>query len=415
MTLKALLKRTQQTLSAGLALAIVVHAALTQLRGLTEERKTLKPLTSQFVKRQPRLTKPLELKKRPQPKRRQVQRKTVAVKARIRRAQDGVRFEPAKALGNLATPAAGIGRIEGFASSHFEPASVSSAMEGTKETEQKIDMSLELLDIEALDTGQYHALVVCDPQDKRGIKGFCRLSLVYSSQFFWPPRKPGTGWTGCVGIGLRRLAMAMNDLTDIKTEVLGRVTLTDKALLKAPWVLFSPNKVFQLSAAQRCALGEYLLAGGFVFADGQDHPSLQPQEWKAAFRSLRVAIVESLKECGAIATIQTLPNTHAIYHCYFDFGGPPAACDLIHHHNYPDQAHVVGSAEGIEVEGRLLTFITGKGYGEGWTIMGPGGVFPTSFKAFDDTPAFRFGVNTIVFALTQEGSITHRLMESVGY
>jgi hypothetical protein len=31
----------------------------------------------------------------------------------------------------------------------------------------------------------------------------------------------------------------------------------------------------------------------------------------------------------------------------------------------------------------------------------------------DNTRQLQFGVNLIVFALTQEGSITHRLMESV--
>jgi hypothetical protein len=82
---------------------------------------------------------------------------------------------------------------------------------------------------------------------------------------------------------------------------------------------------------------------------------------------------------------------------------------VIHKHNSPQEAHVVGYAEGIEVDGRLLAFATGKGYAEGWSIMGAGG----RLANWDGGPTFRFGVNTIVFALTQEGSITHRLMESV--
>jgi hypothetical protein len=34
---------------------------------------------------------------------------------------------------------------------------------------------------------------------------------------------------------------------------------------------------------------------------------------------------------------------------------------------------------------------------------------------WDPKGPFQFAVNTIVLALTQEGSITHRLMESVRY
>ena len=66
--LSSLLKRTRRTLCAGLGFALVAHAALTQLGGITAEVKAAKPLTTRFVKRLPRLTKPLELKKRPRPR-----------------------------------------------------------------------------------------------------------------------------------------------------------------------------------------------------------------------------------------------------------------------------------------------------------------------------------------------------------
>ena len=36
-------------------------------------------------------------------------------------------------------------------------------IEGTKEVEQKVDMSLELLDVDALDTGKYHSYGICRP------------------------------------------------------------------------------------------------------------------------------------------------------------------------------------------------------------------------------------------------------------
>ena len=70
--LGSLLKRTQHALWPGLVFTLAIHFALSQLRGMQEQQKTAKPLTTHFVKRQPRLTKPLELKKRPQPRRRQI-------------------------------------------------------------------------------------------------------------------------------------------------------------------------------------------------------------------------------------------------------------------------------------------------------------------------------------------------------
>ena len=81
LSLSGLFRRSRRVLFAGLWVALVVHGSLTRITASRENKKAAKPLTTQFVKRQPRLTKPLELKKRPQPKRRRIQRTMVAVKA----------------------------------------------------------------------------------------------------------------------------------------------------------------------------------------------------------------------------------------------------------------------------------------------------------------------------------------------
>ena len=100
--LRSLLRR--RTVAIGLAVSVALHSALTSLRVLKAEEQTARPLTTQFVKRQPRLTKPLELKKRPQPKRRRVERTMVAVKARADRREVSSRIRPAGVLGSLARP-----------------------------------------------------------------------------------------------------------------------------------------------------------------------------------------------------------------------------------------------------------------------------------------------------------------------
>ena len=63
----------------------------------------------------------------------------------------------------LAKPQASIGRLTTFAATEMEPEVAAQAVESTKETKNVVDMSLEMMDISALDTGQYQAMVIQDP------------------------------------------------------------------------------------------------------------------------------------------------------------------------------------------------------------------------------------------------------------
>ena len=200
----------------------------------------------------------------------------------------------------------------------------------------------------------------------------------------------------------------MNGATDVKAQVLGRLAMNDEGLFKVPWVLFRPTQPFLLTPTQRHNLGKYLLGGGFVFGDGHSH--FRPFA-NAAFRSLHNALLESLEECGVKTSIDKLPTVHPLYHCYFDFSGPPGGCDIIHKWEHRQEVVVVGYVEGIELGGGLLALVTGKEYAHGWAVMGPGGFGPYTERY--PTPSFRFGVNTIIPSLTQEGSITHQLMGTV--
>ena len=48
-----------------------------------------------------------------------------------------------------------------------------------------------------------------------------------------------------------------------------------------------------------------------------------------------------------------------------------------------------------------------------WAQWGPNGGGLDAYEYLDPTRCFQFGVNTIMYALTREGSITHRVMDSV--
>ena len=54
------------------------------------------------------------------------------------------------------------------------------ALEGTRQGADEIDLSLELMDVQTLDTGRHRAMVVVDPKDRHNLKGFLYLSSVYS-------------------------------------------------------------------------------------------------------------------------------------------------------------------------------------------------------------------------------------------
>ena len=89
LALRSLLRRARGVLYAGLGLAVVAHLSLALIGRAAEQQRAAKPLTTHFVKRVPRLTKPLELKKRPRPKRRMLRRQMVSVKARVERQRPG--------------------------------------------------------------------------------------------------------------------------------------------------------------------------------------------------------------------------------------------------------------------------------------------------------------------------------------
>ena len=398
----SLLMRTRKALCIGLAMALAAHGGLSQLHGVTRERKTAKPLTTHFVKRRPRLTKPLELKKRPRPKRREMQRETISVKARARREQASAQMVASHVLSSLARPYVQLGRFVRFGVTTTEPQTLSQLMEGAKEGEDRIDMFLEMMDIEALDTGQYHALVVQDPYDRKSIRGFLHLAVVYSPSMY-PPKYPEfEDWIAPVIV---QLAEAMDKYTDVRTDMLGRLSLSSAEILKAPWLYFMAFWPFRLTDTELDNLGRYMLSGGLVFADSRPYEVNAPL-WMGGSLSIQSSLVRALALHDLQAEFEVLPNSHPLYHCYFDFDGPPIAAGW---GRATPESTRFPYLEALAPRGRVLALLSKRGYYQPWAAWR--GVM--SSHNLDNTRQLQFGVNTIIFALTQEGSITHRLMESV--
>ena len=65
---------------------------------------------------------------------------------------------------------------------------------------------------------------------------------------------------------------------------------------------------------------------------------------------------------------------------------------------------------GVELDGRLAVVLSYQSLGYGWENT-PNRFTTTEYR--DNSRLLQFGINTIVFALTQEGSITNRVMQTV--
>jgi len=412
LALRSLLKRAREPLWLGLGLAVAAHGVLSQLSAQSQRHKAAKPLTTQFVKRQPRLTKPLEMKKRPQPRQRRLRRTTVAVKAEADRQQGVGVFVPAQVLYALARPHVRLGRAATFDAAVFDPRSVAQVIEGGKEPKSIMDMSLEMLDIGDLDIGNYHALVIQDAGDKRSIRGFCHLAIAKLRDAF--PEAGDYSFERHALPGFLRLSIIMNTDTDIKTDVLGRVNLDDADLFKVPWLFLNARRSFRLTDAELRNLGGYMMRGGFVFSDGVG--VLRATNWSPGLVALYRSLMDALKTQGVEAALEVLPDTHPVFHCYFDFDGPPIGGDGAFVHGSSDVYRIVPYLEGVQVDGRLLATFSRKDYSHAWTYWGPDNFLGYGdWKTWDPIQPLRFGANTIIFALTQEGSITNRLMDSVSY
>jgi hypothetical protein len=122
---------------------------------------------------------------------------------------------------------------------------------------------------------------------------------------------------------------------------------------------------------------------------------------------------DALATVGRRAKFRRLPNDHPIFHTFFDFDGPPRALlggPGIGGDNSGEGRNNVDYLMGLEIDERLACIITYQNIGTAWENLG----YRNDKSLYsDNTRHLQFGVNTIVFALTQEGSITNRVMEIV--
>lgn len=271
-----------------------------------------------------------------------------------------------------------------------------------------VNMSLEMVDIEALDTGRYQAMVIQDPDDRRNISGFFHFWMPWGSHY----SDDGVryGWPNRIKYAVRRVVLRLNAWTDIKADVKGIIGFDSEELLATPWVVLGYWYKMLPTDGELENMFRYMTNGGFIFTgittEGRD----------------KEKVITQALECGGYKkgkdwSWEKLPHSHTLFHCYFDFPqGPPTGLRAFNHAYYGDRDIQPPKIETIEVDGHISVAANNCEMIGAWSDFGAdciplmrGSVHSKN----DPTRSLQFGINTVVFALTQEGSITHRLMDSV--
>ena len=383
-------RETQKLLFVGLMVAVSFHAAIgSYFMFKRTEVKVVKPPTMELVIRRPRMTKPFEFRKK-RIKQREYKKKEIV--QRKPTAQIKTKSIQQDLLGNVASYDLET-KMNIEDTEVFIPEGIDIEMTATREPEKQISMKEEMISLDDLDTGQYKAMVIQDPNDKQSIKGFIYIATLWGAQLE-PAYKRA----------VIHLSDAVNRYTNIRSKVDKHLFIDSRKLFDTPFVYLCADTMFELTKIEAENFGDYLRKGGFAVMDN-GKPNY---EFGAAEASLRRMLRDSL---GHDAKFLPIPTAHPVYHCFFDFDdGPPQGAEVLktnvttiaEPHETPNRTVMykpVLYLEGITLDDRLVAIYSNKGYGIKWAA------------SYNNEPQLRMGVNMVVFALTQDGSIAQQKMD----
>ena len=318
-----------------------------------------------------------------------------------------------------------------WATPHISPSYRAGYVQGTRTGGEQIDMNLELLDVDALDTGRYRAAVVVDPQNRHKLKGFLYLSGVSSPgieqaelESPWPRRCWGARLHGILRRDAERqslqgLADKMTEQTQVRVEVLDEVPLDDPALLRVPFVLLTAINGFALSPLETANLGRYLLSGGFLYIENAHVPRTVGNGYTSDLTALRELVRHAFQQEGCREgwdwEFVRLEMSHPLFHCYYDITSLPLGFWDWTYWGYTIEHLSPTFLEGIQVGGQLVGVYSQKDYADFWA--GEAEYVRTTIGSFnrfhiggEELPVYDLGVNVLVYALTREGSLAQRLV-----
>jgi len=325
--------------------------------------------------------------------------------------------------------------IPDFPARRIGPQLRAGAIEGTRQGADEIDLSVELLDVQALDTGRHRAMVVVDPKDRRQLKGFLYMSSLYSPaieraeesvraenmQVRWYHQMPRQMVERRM---LQGLADKMVAQTQVHVEVRDAVRLDDPQLLQVPFVLMTVNTPFDFADSEAANLGAYLISGGFLFVDIVSMLWADYRDDELDIPAMRALLRASFAAVGYQEwkdwQFSRLEMTHPLYHCFYDVDSLPRGMRdlrfLVGGHDTPLTPDYL---EGIVVGDQLVGVYSLRGYADLWAGIGRENLDWTLLHNVSNSPftdsaeeplAYNLGVNLVVYALTREGSLARQLV-----
>ena len=382
------LGRSRRLQLASGVIALVLLVVLSTVFEVTEEqRSATKPLEMRLVIRQARMKDPFRVEKA-EIERRIMTRKVVPAWPEMA-AVPAIRREDlsagATSLRQEVDPGGGL-HVEAIA-----PQPQRASLDIAKEPKGARLQQAEILDILDFDTGRYKGLLLPHPTNKQLVDGFVYLALAWGND--WQPATPRA---------VAELVEAINMRTRIRAEIDPHLDLGSEKIFRAPFIYLSVGTAFEPTKTELANLKAYLLKGGFALVENAN-PWM---EYSPAEASLRQMLKDAL---GVYGRFRILPNDHPIYHSFYDLDdGPPPAIrpalrtpEDLEPFSVADFQPGVPYLEGIFIDGRLAVVYSNKAYGTAWE------------NEYRNEPQLRMGINMVVFALLQEGSMARRQIDGL--
>jgi hypothetical protein len=388
-------KETQRLFYLGLLLSISMFAASASFFMFKKtEVKVVKPPSMELVIRRPRMTKAFEFKKK-RVAQRIMQRREIEQRKPTADIQTKS-IQTTDLMGTVATFDYAQEMKMDVGQEVFIPQGLNIQMAAAREPEKQISMKEEMISLEDLDTGQYKAMVIQDPNNKQSIKGFIYIGTAWGAQLKPPD---------LLKRSVIELVEAVNRYTNINAKVDSHLFIDSRKIYETPFVYITADAAFELTDIERRVFGDYLRKGGFAVLDN----GTPWFEFGQAEASLRQMLRDAL---GADAKFLPITNDHPIYHCFFDFNdGPPqgsensqmVSTDTAGLQGYTARGNTMTKPvlylEGITIDNRLVAIYSDKGYAYKWKDV------------TNNEPQLKMGVNMVVFALTQAGGIAQQKMD----
>lgn len=274
---------------------------------------------------------------------------------------------------------------------NFEQVKMVELTESAMPQQEALSLKQELLNVGDLDIGRYQAIIIQDPENKKNIKGFFNMTVIdYDLANKNDDRFP---------TAVEELMRYMRDHTKINAKIEGTtMRLSDSNIMKAPFLYMTGNQaVIQLSDTEKKNLGDYLKNGGFLFSEEiRQSDATNGLEGKDAGvegtpfdRQFKALLKDPLVLGSDGSKWQKIPKSHPLYTSFWDFDdGPPMG---------GAPGGNVFDLEMLELRGRVAVVFSDLNIS--WYWGDP--------LADARERGLQFGVNMIVFALTQPGGIAN--------